>query len=106
MAELLKAALDPIVLALINERADHGYGLLQRLKEQHGVDVSDGSLYPALYRLEKDGLIHGDWQESERGRKRKVFHLTGRGRKQLDRHRERWPIFAATLNRLLGSANA
>lgn len=106
MAELLKAALDPIVLALIKQRPDHGYGLLQRLKDEHGIDVSDGSLYPALYRLEKDQLIQGEWQQSERGRKRKVFHLTTRGRKQLDRHRERWPAFAATLSRLLGPANA
>ena len=92
-----------MVLALLNEQPDHGYGLLQRLSDQYGREISDGSLYPALYRLERADQITGTWEISDNGRKRKVFRLTDRGRKKLRDHRAEWAHLIELYSHLLGT---
>jgi len=101
MNESMRAALDPVILALLDQEPDHGYSLMLRIRSTTGLDVSDGSLYPALRRLEDAGRIEGVWTISETGRKRKVFHLTADGKGSLHRARADWPAFARSLSRLL-----
>lgn len=104
MAETMKAAWDPLVLGLLEQQPDHGYSLVLRIRGQFGLDVSDGSLYPSLFRLEKAGKIEGKWETSESGRQRKVFHLTPKGRQTLKKARAQWPQLAQAYDRIFGRA--
>ncbi len=106
MNEALRASLEPVILALLAERADHGYNLMARIKAGTGQDLSDGSLYPALARLEAAGKIEGRWMTPEGGRKRKVFHLTTKGREHLERARSQWGSFADRMTMILGLGGA
>jgi PadR family transcriptional regulator, regulatory protein PadR len=103
VSDPLRAALDAVVLALLDEREDHGYGLARRIRAATGNDVSDGTLYPALARLESSGKIVGAWSIGKNGRRRKVFTLTDRGRGTLYTARLQWPTFARRLTALLGA---
>jgi PadR family transcriptional regulator PadR len=101
MSETLRAAMDPMILALLDQQPDHGYSLMMRIRTTTGADVSDGSLYPALRRLEESGRIEGSWEPSPAGRKRKVYHVTSAGRKMLHKARAEWPALVRALNSLL-----
>lgn len=103
MNDALRAALDPVILALLDARPDHGYSLLLRIRDNTGQNLSDGSLYPALARLEASGKIEGSWQTGENGRERKVFKLTPKGKTLLRRFRGEWPAFADRLATILGA---
>jgi DNA-binding PadR family transcriptional regulator len=101
MNDALRAALDPVILALLDRQPDHGYSLIRRIRDATGQDLSDGSVYPALYRLEAAGKIEGRWQASENARERKTFNLTPKGRSHLKKARSEWPAFATTISSLL-----
>jgi PadR family transcriptional regulator PadR len=100
----LRAALDPVILALLDVQPDHGYSLMLRIREATGENLSDGSLYPALARLEATGKIEGKWSVGKNGRDRKVFSITPKGRGHLHRARDRWPRLAERVTVLLGKA--
>ncbi|HEY6548561.1 MAG TPA: PadR family transcriptional regulator [Vicinamibacteria bacterium] len=105
MAEtsLLHGTLDALILKTLVAGARHGYGIARHLEDatQGAIDIEEGSLYPALYRLERRGLLEADWRESETGRKAKFYKLTREGRSQLARETKAWAEFSAAISRVL-----
>jgi PadR family transcriptional regulator len=101
MASVIRGALNPVILALLDQQPDHGYGLLARLRGAYGFQISDGSLYPALYRLEELGFIAGTWEFGER-RKRKVLRITPKGRKHLAKSKVDSLELASLYRRIFG----
>jgi len=97
--ELLQGTLDLLILKAISLGGLHGYGVLLRLEQLTGgrLQIQQGSLYPALYRLENQGLIASQWGESENKRKAKFYTLTAMGRKQLKVQADSWSRFSAVV---------
>ena len=104
--ELLQGTLDLLVLRTLASGSMHGWAVAQRLQEVSGdvLQVGQGSLYPALHRLEDEGWIRAEWGISEAGRRAKFYSLTRRGRRQLERERESWQAFADAVSRVLQHA--
>ena len=98
-AELLPGTLDLLILKAVSMGPLHGYGVLLRIEQisREALQVTQGSLYPALYRLEAQGLIASEWGESENNRKAKFYRLTAGGRKRLAEERESWARFASAM---------
>src|SRR5437764_15079641 len=90
--ELVQGTLDMLILKAVSLGGLHGYGVLLRLQQLTGgqLQVQQGSLYPALYRLERHGLIASEWGESDNKRKAKFYTLTPAGRKQLREEAASW----------------
>jgi PadR family transcriptional regulator, regulatory protein PadR len=90
--ELLKGTLDLLVLKIIDLGPSHGYAIAQRLQQisKDFFEVHQGSLYPALHRLEDRGWLQADWKKSETGREAKFYSLTRKGRKQLQDEARNW----------------
>ena len=102
-ADLLQGTLDLLVLQTVQQAPLHGWAISKRIRERSAdvLDVNQGSLYPALYRLEARGLITFEWQATENGRKAKVYSLTRAGRKQLEVETSDWERRASAVARLL-----
>jgi transcriptional regulator len=100
---LLPGTLELVVLQLLKAEPTNGYDLALRIQAitKDVLNVNAGSLYPALYRLEKRGLIQGRWQETESGRRAKTYSVTSAGRKQLADERESWERFVGALRAIL-----
>lgn len=90
--DLPQGTLDLLILKIAALGPAHGYAIAQRLEQvsQHVVQVPQGSLYPALHRLENRGLLAADWKESETGREAKFYRLTRKGRAQLETEAASW----------------
>jgi len=104
--EILKGHLDMIVLAALAAGPAHGYGVIQEIRRRSGgaFDLPEGTIYPALHRLEKAGLLSSRWTNGDSGRKRRVYSLTRRGDRALIEQRAVWDRFADAIRGLLGSA--
>ena len=91
-ADLLPGTLDMLILKAVSLKPLHGYGVLLRIAQISGdaLDIPQGSLYPALYRLEHQGLIAGQWGESDNKRRAKYYTLTSDGRKRLRSETASW----------------
>ena len=91
-SELLKGTLDLLILKIVAFGPIHGYAISQRIRQisKDFFQVQQGSLYPALHRLEDRGLLHADWKESETGREAKFYTLTKKGRKRLETELLNW----------------
>jgi PadR family transcriptional regulator, regulatory protein PadR len=91
-AEILQGTLDMLILKICALQPIHGYGIVQRLQQisKEALHIRQGSLYPALYRLENKGLLKAEWQTTEGGREAKYYRLTTTGRKQLEEERADW----------------
>src|SRR4030095_2241124 len=100
-AYLLPGTLDMLILKAVSLKPLHGYGVLLRIKQisKDALDIPQGSPYPALYRLEHQGLISSDWGESENNRRAKYYKLTADGRKRLREETASW-------NRLVSAISA
>jgi PadR family transcriptional regulator PadR len=100
---MLHGTLDALILKTLTWGARHGYGIARWLEEATGeaVMVEEGSLYPALYRMERRGLIEAEWGTSELGRKAKFYRITSKGRRQLAADTEEWARFAEAVSRVL-----
>ncbi len=87
-----QGTLDMLVLQILSLEAAHGYAIAQRLQQvsRDAVQVNQGSLYPALHRLEQKGWLTSEWRQSETGREAKFYSLTRAGRKQLAVEKESW----------------
>ena len=98
-AELLPGNLDVVILKAISLGEVHGYGVLLRIEQISGgaIVVQQGALYPALYRLEHQGLIDSEWGVSENNRKAKYYHLTAAGRRRLGEEMVSWNRLAAAI---------
>ncbi len=101
---LIQGTLDLIVLEVLAERALHGYGVAQRIHQLSKtlLQVEEGSLYPALYRMEKKGWIASKWGKTETGRRARVYSLTPQGRERLGEERENWHAFDGVMRRIVG----
>ena len=90
--DLVQGTLDMLVLKAVSLGPMHGYGLLVRIQQssREVLQVQQGSLYPALYRLEHQGLIASEWGESENRRRARFYHLTTAGRRRLREERDEW----------------
>ena len=105
-AELLQGTLDLLILKTLALEPMHGYGVSLRIQQisRDVLRVQQGSLYPALYRLEQQGLIDYDWGTSENGRKAKFYRLTKAGQKRLKDETASWERLSAAVTRILGTA--
>ena len=101
--DALRGSLDLLVLKTLSLQPMHGWGISQRVQQiSDGVlEVNQGSLYPALQRLEKDGLIASDWGTTDNGRRARYYRLTTAGRRALGEELESWRRFAAGLEAVL-----
>ena len=101
--ELLHGALEALILRTLSDGDDHGYGISRSIESATGgaVQVEDGSLYPALYRLERKGLIKGDWGLTDARKRARFYHLTDKGRRQLARQTAQWAAFAGGVSKFL-----
>src|SRR5688500_19088907 len=103
---LLHGALDVLILKTLTRGPSHGYAIARFIEDTTGdaVLLEDGSLYPALYRLERRGWLAAEWGTSELGRRAKLYRLTDAGRRQLAAEVETWRRFTAGVSKLLGPA--
>mgnify|MGYP001431572601 CR=1 FL=1 len=101
--ENLKGHLDMLLLSALDGRPAHGYAVLERLREQSRgtFDLPEGTIYPALHRLERAGLLASRWSEHD-GRRRRVYRLTARGRAALLNQAEQWTIFSRAIGAVVG----
>ena len=102
-SDLLQGTLDVLILKTLSAGQMHGWGISQRIQQlsQDVLQVNQGSLYPALYRLENQGWIKAEWGTSENNRRAKFYELTRAGRKQLSEETESWERFSAAVARVL-----
>ena len=98
----MKGHVDLLLLATLRQGPLHGYAIVEQLREQSegAFDLAEGTVYPALYRLERAGLLSSTWTKAE-GRRRRVYRRTRRGRAELDRERTEWKSFAAAVEAVL-----
>jgi PadR family transcriptional regulator PadR len=100
----LQGSLDLLVLKILSRRPKlHGYAIMSAIKD-HSEDVlraEEGSLYPALHRMEEAGWIAAEWITKDTGRRARIYHLTPDGKKQLTAEESRWEAVSAAINRVL-----
>lgn len=104
--ELVQGTLDMLILKTLSRKAQHGYGIAQFIQtiSDDVLRVEEGSLYPALHRLELDGMIESEWGVSENNRRAKFYSLTALGRKQLVKESDDWSRLAAAIGRVMQTA--
>jgi transcriptional regulator len=102
-ADVLQGTLDLLILKSLSLEPMHGWGISQRIQQisRDVLQVNQGSLYPALHRLEHRGWIAAEWGTSENNRRAKFYRLTAQGRKQLATETESWQRFSLAVNRVL-----
>src|SRR5581483_4907287 len=104
--ELLQGTLDMLILKVLNRGPMHGFGIAERIQQlsKDVLSVGEGSLYPALYRLQERGWIESEWGQSENNRRAKYYQLTKAGRKQLETEATGWEQMCAAIARIMQSA--
>ena len=104
--DFLPGTLESLILKTLTGGAMHGYGIARWIEDatDRALSVEEGSLYPALYRMERRGWIDAEWGTSELGRRAKFYRLTRKGRQQLASDTEAWAAFAAAVNKVLAPA--
>lgn len=104
--DLLQGTLDMLILKTLALEAQHGWGIAQRIEQisQGALSVNQGSLYPALHRLEQQGLIDSEWGNSENNRRAKYYKLTRSGRKHLAEETENWERLSQAIGLILGTS--
>jgi len=105
-SDLLQGTLDVLILKVVALGPTHGYAIAQRLQQMSGdvLQVQQGSLYPALHRLEKRRWLTAEWAASETGREARFYTLTKLGRQQLDEQRANWDRLSAAVSGILRTA--
>jgi transcriptional regulator len=105
-SDLLQGTLDLLILKTIAREPAHGWGIAKRIQLLSGevLSVGQGSLYPALHRLEHQGWISAEWKDSNLGRSAKFYSLTREGRKQLERELRSWERLSSAVRLLIESA--
>jgi PadR family transcriptional regulator, regulatory protein PadR len=102
-SDLLQGTLDMLILKIVALGPVHGYGISQRIQQisKEVLKVQQGSLYPALHRLEKRGWLMAEWGASDKCRQAKFYKLSAKGRKQLEREEQGWRRLAGAVGRIL-----
>lgn len=100
---LLHGTLEPLILKTLSHGPRHGYAIARWIEERSNaaLQVEEGSLYPALYRMEQRGLLASNWGQSERGRRAKFYALTPKGRQRLDEELDAWQRFSQVVTEVL-----
>lgn len=103
--ELLQGTLDMMILQTLAGGSNHGYGIARAIRQSSGevLEVEEGSLYPALHRLEKRGFLKASWRQTELNRRGKYYALTPRGRARLRTEQASWARLAGAIARVMGS---
>src|SRR6201993_565285 len=103
MGELIQGTLDMLILKTLTRGRQHGYGIAQAIQQVSAevLRVEEGSLYPALHRLELDGMIDSEWGQSANNRRAKYYRLTAQGRKQLLKETNDWSRLANAIARVM-----
>lgn len=106
--ELLQGTLDLLILRTLELGPMHGWGVAQRIEQvsKNALEIGQGSLYPALYRLEYKGWIKSEWGNSENNRRAKFYRLTAAGRKRLEKEMAEWDRLSAAIALVLGRVEA
>jgi PadR family transcriptional regulator, regulatory protein PadR len=102
----LQGSLDLLILTILQRRPKlHGYGIMAAIRDWSGevLKVEEGSLYPALHRLEEAGWIKASWVDRETGRRSRIYQLTATGLKQLETEEARWRTVTSAVNQILGT---
>ncbi len=101
--DLVQGTLDLLILKILALEPLHGWAIGQRLRQFSGdvLQVSDGSLYPALHKLEQEGLIHAEWKATDNNRRAKYYSLTRIGRKRLERESAQWERLSSAISHLV-----
>lgn len=104
-AELLQGTLDLLILRVLRSEELHGWGISKRIRQlsEDVLEVNQGSLYPALYRLRDRGLIEGSWGISPEGRRARFYRLTPAGRQAVADEHESWQLFTTAVNRVIAA---
>lgn len=104
--DLLQGTLDMLVLRVLSRGELHGWGITQKLEQlsQSALQVDEGTLYPALYRMEAKGWLQADWRQTENNRRAKFYSLTRTGRKQLAQAQDDWQRMSALVDLILETA--
>src|SRR5262245_54035097 len=102
-ADLLQGTLDLLILKSLQLEPLHGWGISKRIRQLSNevLQINQGSLYPALYRLEEQKRIAATWGVSAEGRRARFYRLTAKGRRQLDAERANWQLFTGAVSRVL-----
>jgi transcriptional regulator len=102
-SDLVQGTLSLLILKILALEPQHGWALSQRLRQisSEVLQVSDGSLYPALHKLEQEGLIKADWQTTENNRRAKFYSLTAAGKRGLERERRSWERLSGAINQIV-----
>ena len=106
-SDSLQGSLDLLVLKILSRRPGlHGYAIMTAIQDRSGdvLHAEEGSLYPALHRMEEAGWIRAHWVTKENGRRARLYDLTAAGRKQLDAEQSRWQAVSGAINRVLRTA--
>ena len=106
--ELIKGSTESLLLGLIGQQPMYGYQIIKELERQSQgyFRFKEGTLYPALHRLEKAGLVTGRWQMLPSGRQRRYYHITDKGYQRLAAHRDQWQDFIRAMNLIISPAGA
>lgn len=104
-SQILKGILEGCILLIISKENTYGYGVLERLKQSGFKDIKEGTIYPLLLRLEKQGRLVSEMKESPLGPKRKYYRLTPEGESQLSEFLQEWELLSKNVNGLIGSGN-
>ena len=104
--ELLQGTLDMLILRTLQWGAQHGHGIGQAIRSSSDdlFQIEHGSLYPALHRLERQGLIESEWGVTSNKQRAKFYQLTSAGKRQLMAEKSKWNLFARTVTRIMGTA--
>ena len=104
--DLMQGTLELLILNTLSREPMHGYGIVQRIHEaaENSLKVEDGSLYPALYRMEERGWIKSEWGVSENNRRARFYKLTSKGKKKLEAERANWKRISKAISKVLQSA--
>lgn len=103
--DILKGNTLTLILGLLREQPMYGLQIAREVnrRSEGALQFREGLLYPALHQLESEGLVESEWRASDRGPRRKYYRLTPRGRREAERLRTRWSVFARAVNQVLGS---
>jgi PadR family transcriptional regulator, regulatory protein PadR len=106
--DLVQGTLDLLILKILALEPMHGWAISRRLKTLSGdvLQVSEGSLYPALHKLEQEGWIRAEWKQTENNRRAKFYSLTRPGRKQLEAEAESWQLLSSAITRVVRLSEA
>jgi PadR family transcriptional regulator PadR len=105
--ELLKGNTPTLVLAVLRDAPRHGYGIAREIarRSDNALRFKEGTLYPALHALEREGLIAGEWRREDGGRERKIYTITPAGLAALEQRTRAWNAFAAAVHGVIGGEN-